>query len=334
MAQRILVTGGAGFLGSHLCQRLIDRGDHVICLDNFFTSRKQTIEHFLDLPNFELVEHDITKPIEMRVDAIFNLACPAAPGHYQHNPIKTMKTGVLGAIHTLGMAKANQVKIFHASTSEVYGDPTVHPQPETYRGNVNPIGPRACYDEGKRAAETLMFDYHRVHGVDIRVARIFNTYGPHMHPFDGRVVSNFIVQALQGEDITVFGDGSQSRSFCYVDDLINAFLLMMEADGATGPINLGNPNEFTILELANKIIELVGSDSKIIMKPLPQDDPTQRQPDITLAKATLGWEPTIQLNEGLAQTIDWFRKIDVSQWEPPTPNWAGGLTASAAQNRA
>ena len=250
MTQRILVTGGAGFLGSHLCQRLIDRGDHVICLDNFFTSRKQTIEHFLDLPNFELVEHDITKPIEMRVDAIFNLACPAAPGHYQYNPIKTMKTGVLGAINTLGMAKANQAKIFHASTSEVYGDPTVHPQPETYRGNVNPIGPRACYDEGKRAAETLMFDYHRVHGVDIRVARIFNTYGPHMHPFDGRVVSNFIVQALQGEDITVFGDGSQSRSFCYVDDLINALLLMMEADGATGPINLGNPNEFTILELS------------------------------------------------------------------------------------
>ena len=334
MTQRTLVTGGAGFLGSHLCQRLIDRGDHVICLDNFFTSRKQTIEHFLDLPNFELVEHDITKPIEMRVDAIFNLACPAAPGHYQYNPIKTMKTGVLGAIHTLGMAKANQVKIFHASTSEVYGDPTVHPQPETYRGNVNPIGPRACYDEGKRAAETLMFDYHRVHGVDIRVARIFNTYGPHMHPFDGRVVSNFIVQALQGEDITVFGDGSQSRSFCYVDDLINALLLMMEADGATGPINLGNPNEFTILELANKTIELVGSDSKIIMKPLPQDDPMQRQPDITLAKATLGWEPTIELNEGLAQTIEWFRKIDVSQWEPPTPNWAGGLTTSAAQNRA
>jgi UDP-glucuronate decarboxylase len=334
MTQRILVTGGAGFLGSHLCQRLIDRGDHVICLDNFFTSRKQTIEHFLDLPNFELVEHDITKPIEMRVDAIFNLACPAAPGHYQYNPIKTMKTSVLGAIHTLGMAKANQARIFHASTSEVYGDPTLHPQPETYRGNVNPIGPRACYDEGKRAAETLMFDYHRVHGVDIRVARIFNTYGPHMHPFDGRVVSNFIVQALQGEDITVFGDGSQTRSFCYVDDLINALLLMMEADGATGPINLGNPNEFTILELANKTIELVGSDSKIIMKPLPEDDPTQRQPDITLAKATLGWEPTIQLNEGLAQTIDWFRKIDVSQWEPPTPNWAGGLTASAAQNRA
>ena len=333
MTQRTLVTGGAGFLGSHLCQRLIDRGDHVICLDNFFTSRKQTIEHFLDLPNFELVEHDITKPIEMRVDAIFNLACPAAPGHYQYNPIKTMKTSVLGAIHTLGMAKANQVKIFHASTSEVYGDPTLHPQPETYRGNVNPIGPRACYDEGKRAAETLMFDYHRMHGVDIRVARIFNTYGPHMHPFDGRVVSNFIVQALQGEDITVFGDGSQTRSFCYVDDLINALLLMMEADGATGPINLGNPNEFTILELANKTIELVGSDSKIIMKPLPEDDPTQRQPDITLAKATLGWEPTIQLNEGLAQTIDWFRKIDVSQWEPPTPNWAGGLPASAAQNR-
>ncbi|MDP6693487.1 MAG: SDR family oxidoreductase, partial [Phycisphaerales bacterium] len=305
MTQRILVTGGAGFLGSHLCQRLVDRGDHVICLDNFFTSRKETIEPLLDLPNFELIEHDITKPIEMKVDAIFNLACPAAPGHYQYNPIKTMKTGVLGAIHTLGMAKANNARIFHASTSEVYGDPTVYPQVETYRGNVNPIGPRACYDEGKRAAETLMFDYHRMHGVDIRVARIFNTYGPHMHPFDGRVVSNFIVQALEGRDITVFGDGTQSRSFCFVDDLINGFLLMMDADDATGPFNLGNPNEFTISELADKTVELVGSSSKVVYKPLPEDDPTQRQPDITLARDRLGWTPTIQLNDGLVRTIEW-----------------------------
>jgi len=333
MKRRILVTGGAGFLGSHLCQRLVDRGDHVICLDNFFTSRKETIEHLIEHANFELVVHDITKPIEMKVDAIYNLACPAAPGHYQYNPIKTMKTGVLGAIHTLGMAKANKAPLFHASTSEVYGDPTVHPQVETYRGNVNPIGPRACYDEGKRAAETLMFDYHRMHGVDIRVARIFNTYGPHMHPFDGRVVSNFIVQAIQGEDLTVFGDGNQSRSFCFVDDLIDGFLLMMDTDGATGPINLGNPNEFTISELASKTVELVGSDSKVVYKPLPEDDPTQRQPDITLARAKLGWEPTIQLNEGLVRTIEWFRGIDVSQWEPPTPNWAGGLTASAVRGK-
>ena len=333
MTQRILVTGGAGFLGSHLCQRLVDRKDHVICLDNFFTSRKETIEHLLDCSNFELVIHDITKPIEMQVDAIFNLACPAAPGHYQHNPIKTIKTNVLGAIHTLGMARKNQAKIFHASTSEVYGDPSVHPQPETYRGNVNPIGPRACYDEGKRAAETLMFDYHRVHGIDIRVARIFNTYGPHMHPFDGRVVSNFIVQALQGKDITVFGDGSQSRSFCFVDDLIDGFLLMLDADKATGPINLGNPNEFTILEIAKKTIELVGSNSQVVMRPLPEDDPIQRQPDITLAKATLGWEPSIQLHEGLARTIAWFRGIDIDAWDPPTPNWAGGLTAATAKNR-
>lgn len=333
MKRRIVVTGGAGFLGSHLCQRLVDRGDYVICLDNFFTSRKETIEHLIEHENFELIVHDITTPIEMKVDAIYNLACPAAPGHYQYNPIKTMKTGILGAIHTLGMAKANKATLFHASTSEVYGDPTVHPQVETYRGNVNPIGPRACYDEGKRAAETLMFDYHRMHGVDIRVARIFNTYGPHMHPFDGRVVSNFIVQAMQGEDITVFGDGNQSRSFCFVDDLIDGFLLMMDADDATGPINLGNPNEFTIAELASKTVELVGSDSKVVYKPLPEDDPTQRQPDITLARAKLGWEPTIQLNEGLARTIEWFRGIDVTQWEPPTPNWAGGLTASAARGK-
>ncbi|MDP7009693.1 MAG: SDR family oxidoreductase [Phycisphaerales bacterium] len=333
MPQRIVVTGGAGFLGSHLCSRLIEQGNHVICLDNFFTSCKETIKPLLDRSNFELIEHDITKPIDLEMDAIFNLACPAAPGHYQYNPIKTVKTGVLGAIHTLGMARANNAKIFHASTSEVYGDPAVHPQPETYRGNVNPIGPRACYDEGKRAAETLMFDYHRVHGIDIRVARIFNTYGPHMHPFDGRVVSNFIVQALQGKDITVFGTGNQTRSFCFVDDLIRGFMRMMEVDEATGPINLGNPNEFTILELAKKTIELVGSDSKIVMKPLPEDDPLQRQPDITLAKRVLGWEPTTQLDVGLAQTIDWFRGVDISLWKPPTPNWAGGLTVDAAKNR-
>ncbi|MAI66909.1 MAG: NAD-dependent dehydratase [Phycisphaerae bacterium] len=329
MTQRTLVTGGAGFLGSHLCQRLLDRGEHVICLDNLFTSRKETIEHMLDLPNFEFVLHDITNPIEMQVDAIYNLACPAAPGHYQHNPIKTIKTNLLGAMHTLGMAKANGAKIFHASTSEVYGDPDVHPQPESYRGNVNPIGLRACYDEGKRVAETLMFDYHRKHGVDIRIARIFNTYGPSMHPFDGRVVSNFIRQALAGEEITIFGDGMQTRSFCYVDDLINGFLAMMDADKATGPINLGNPGEFTMLELANLVLELTGGDSKLVMKPLPADDPTQRQPDITLAKSTLGWQPTIPLNEGLQKTIEWFSNTKLSEWTPPTPNWEGGLVESS-----
>ena len=329
MTQRTLVSGGAGFLGSHLCQRLVDRGEHVICLDNLFTSRKETIAHLLELPNFEFVLHDITKPIEMKVDAIYNLACPAAPGHYQHNPIKTLKTNILGAIHTLGMAKANKASIFHASTSEVYGDPSVHPQPESYRGNVNPIGLRACYDEGKRAAETLMFDYHREHGVDIRVARIFNTYGPFMHPFDGRVVSNFIRQALAGEDITIFGDGQQSRSFCYVDDLIDGFLLMMDADEATGPINLGNPGEFTMLELASLVLELTGGDSELVMKPLPADDPIQRQPDITRAKTVLNWTPSIPLKEGLQKTIEWFAGIDVSQWSPPTPNWEGGLIESS-----
>ena len=328
MPQRTLVTGGAGFLGFHLCTRLLDRGEHVICLDNLFTSRKETIEPFLALPHFEFILHDITNPIPLEVDVIYNLACPAAPGHYQHNPIKTLKTNVLGAIHTLGIAKANNAKIFHASTSEVYGDPSVHPQSETYRGNVNPIGLRACYDEGKRAAETLMFDYHRMHDVDIRVARIFNTYGPHMHPFDGRVVSNFICQALAGEDITIFGDGLQTRSFCYVDDLIDGFMAMMDADDATGPINLGNPSEFTIIELANLVLELTGSSSQLVMKPLPADDPTQRQPDITLAKTTLGWEPSISLREGLQKTIAWFSEIDLSVWTPPTPNWEGGLTRS------
>jgi UDP-glucuronate decarboxylase len=329
MTQRTVVTGGAGFLGSHLCKRLLERGEYVICLDNLFTSRKETISHLFENPNFEFILHDITQPIALQVDAIYNLACPAAPGHYQHNPIKTMKTNVLGAMHTLGMAKANSAKIFHASTSEVYGDPSVHPQPESYRGNVNPIGLRACYDEGKRAAETLMFDYHRVHGVDIRVARIFNTYGPHMHPFDGRVVSNFIRQALAGEDLTIFGDGLQSRSFCYVDDLIHGFLRMMDADEATGPINLGNPGEFTMLELANLVIDLTGSASELVTKPLPADDPLQRQPDITLAKSTLDWEPSIPLTEGLQKTIAWFSDMDFSQWTPPTSNWEGGLTATS-----
>ncbi len=328
MSQRIVVTGGAGFIGSHLCQRLVDRGEHVICLDNLFTSRKETIEHMIDLPNFEFVLHDVMNPMDLDVDAIYNLACPAAPGHYQHDPVNTTMTSILGALHSLELADKCGAKLFHSSTSEVYGDPDIHPQPETYRGNVNPIGLRSCYDEGKRAAESIMFDYRRMHGVDIRVARIFNTYGPHMHPYDGRVVSNFIRQALAGEDITIFGDGQQSRSFCYIDDLINGFIAMMDAEEATGPINLGNPVEFTMLELAALVIELTNSNSKLIMKPLPADDPKQRQPDITLAKSTLGWEPSIPLKEGLEKTIAWFSGIDLSQWTPPTPNWEGGLTES------
>jgi UDP-glucuronate decarboxylase len=328
MTQRTLVTGGAGFLGSHLCKRLVDRGEHVICLDNLFTGRKETIEHMLDLPNFEFVLHDVMNPMDFEVDAIYNLACPAAPGHYQHNPVNTTMTSILGALHSLELAHKCGAVLFHSSTSEVYGDPDVHPQPETYRGNVNPIGLRACYDEGKRASESILFDYHRMHGVDIRVTRIFNTYGPHMHPFDGRVVSNFIRQALAGEDITIFGDGKQSRSFCYVDDLINGFIAMMDADEATGPINLGNPGEFTMLELASLVLELTGGNSELVMKPLPADDPTQRQPDITLAKSTLGWEPSIPLKEGLQKTIAWFSAQDLSEWTPPTPNWEGGLTES------
>ncbi len=326
MTQRTLVTGGAGFLGSHLCQRLVERGEHVICLDNLFTGRRETIAHLEDNSNFEFVLHDVMEPIDIEVDAIYNLACPAAPGHYQHNPVNTTMTSILGAVHTLELAKKCNAKLFHSSTSEVYGDPTVHPQPESYRGNVNPIGLRACYDEGKRAAESIMFDYHRMHGVDIRVVRIFNTYGPHMHPFDGRVVSNFIRQALAGENLTIFGDGLQSRSFCYVEDLINGFLAMMDADETTGPINLGNPGEFTMLELASLVLELTNGDSELIMQTLPADDPTQRQPDISLAKSTLHWEPTIPLAEGLKRTIDWFSEIDLSQWTPPTPNWGGGLT--------
>jgi UDP-glucuronate decarboxylase len=323
MIHRILVTGGAGFLGSHLCDRLVAREQDVICVDNFFTSQKSNIEHLLGRPNFELVRHDVTHPLWLEVDEIYNLACPAAPGHYQYNPIKTIKTSVMGAINMLGLAKRTKAKILHASTSEVYGDPDVHPQPESYRGNVNPIGPRACYDEGKRAAETLMFDYHRSNRVNIRVARIFNTYGPRMHPYDGRVVSNFIRQALAGENITLYGDGSQSRSFCYVDDLIDGLLKLMDApDDFPGPVNLGNPSEFTIRELAEKIVSLTGSKSKVIQtRDLPQDDPIQRQPDIALAKRKLDWGPSIGLDEGLARTIEWFKGIDLSCFRAPTPNF-------------
>jgi UDP-glucuronate decarboxylase len=320
--KRILVTGGAGFLGSCLCERLLGEGHDVICLDNFFTSQKSNVGHLLNRPNFELIRHDITLPLWLEVDEIYNLACPAAPGHYQYNPIKTMKTSVLGAINVLGMAKRCRAKVLQASTSEVYGDPQVHPQPESYRGAVNPIGPRACYDEGKRAAETLFMDYHRANRVNIRIVRIFNTYGPRMHPFDGRVISNFIRQALQGEDITIFGEGSQTRSFCYRDDLIDGLVRMMNAsDDLTGPVNLGNPEEFTIRELAEIVLELTGAESKIVPRPLPADDPTQRRPDITLAMKHLGWRPTVPLREGLRKTIEWFQSIDMSEYRPPTPNY-------------
>lgn len=318
--KRILVTGGAGFLGSHLCERLVDQGHDVICLDNFFTSQKTNVEHLLDRPNFELIRHDITLPIVLEVDEVYNLACPAAPGHYQYNPIKTMKTSVLGAINTLGLAKRCGARILQASTSEVYGDPEVHPQHEDYRGAVNPIGPRACYDEGKRAAETLFMDYHRRNKVDIRIVRIFNTYGPQMHPFDGRVVSNFIRQALIGEDITVFGDGSQTRSFCYRDDLVEGIIRMMGAD-VIGPVNLGNPDEFTIRELAELVIELTGSKSRIVECPLPVDDPTRRQPDITLARKYLNWQPTMKLREGLSKTIAWFQTVRMEDFRAPTPHY-------------
>lgn len=305
--KRILVTGGAGFLGSHLCDRLVEQGHDVICIDNFFTSQKTNVAHLLDQPNFELIRHDVTHPLWLEVDEIYNLACPASPVHYQYNPIKTMKVSVMGAINVLGMAKRCRAKVFQASTSEVYGDPELHPQPEGYWGNVNPIGLRACYDEGKRAAETLFFDYHRQHGLDVRVARIFNTYGPHMHPNDGRVVSNFIVQALTNQPITIYGDGSQTRSFCYVDDLIDGFMRLMNADaGVTGPINLGNPGEFTIRELADKVVALTGSSSAIVHRPLPQDDPTQRRPVIERARDVLGWEPKVDLDVGLAATIEYF----------------------------
>ena len=323
MLKRILVTGGAGFLGSHLCERLVRQGHDVICLDNFFTSQKGNVEHLLDCHNFELVRHDVVDPFRFEVDEIYNLACPAAPGHYQYNPIKTMKTSVMGAINSLGLAKRVRARILHTSTSEVYGDPDVHPQPESYRGNVNPIGPRACYDEGKRAAETLMFDYHRQHAVRIKVVRIFNTYGPRVHPFDGRVVSNFIRQALAGEDITLYGDGSQTRSFCFVDDMIDGLIAMMEApDEFTGPVNLGNPDEFTVLDLAKKVVAIAGSRSKVsVGRPLPADDPARRRPDITLAKSRLGWQPRVALDEGLRRTIEWFRTIRLTDYRPPTPNY-------------
>jgi UDP-glucuronate decarboxylase len=304
---RILVTGGAGFLGSHLCDRLIGQGHDVLCLDNFFTGRKQNIEHLLGNAHFELIRHDVIDPFKFEVDRIYNLACPASPPHYQYNPIKTTKTSVMGAINCLGLAKRVKARVFQASTSEVYGDPAVHPQPESYWGNVNPIGRRSCYDEGKRCAETLFFDYYRENGVDIRVVRIFNTYGPRMNPDDGRVVSNFIVQALRGEDITVYGDGSQTRSFCYVDDLIEGFLRLMEQSETVGPVNIGNPGEFTMLELAEVVLKQVGGKSKIVHKDLPADDPKQRQPDISLAKKYLKWEPKVPLAEGIGKTIEYFR---------------------------
>jgi UDP-glucuronate decarboxylase len=306
---RILVTGGAGFLGSHLCERLLLEGHEVISLDNYFTGRKNNILHLLSHPNFEYVRHDVTVPFMFEVDQIYNLACPASPPHYQHNPIKTLKTSVLGAMHCLGLAKRVGARVFQASTSEVYGDPEVHPQTECYKGSVNPIGIRACYDEGKRVAETLFFDYHRQHGVDIRVARIFNTYGPRMHPDDGRVVSNFIVQALKGHDLTIYGDGTQTRSFCYVDDLISGFIALMNQQQVLGPVNLGNPVEFTMLELAEKVLQKVGGQSKYTFHPLPGDDPKQRKPDISLAKQALGWQPNISLNDGLDSTIAYFRSV-------------------------
>lgn len=307
---RTLVTGGAGFLGSHLCEFLLGKGHDVICLDNFFTGTKENISHLLHNPCFELMRHDVTFPLYVEVDEIYNLACPASPIHYQHDPVQTTKTSVHGAINMLGLAKRTKARIFQASTSEVYGDPEVHPQPESYWGRVNPIGPRSCYDEGKRCAETLFFDYRRQHGMDIKVARIFNTYGPRMHPNDGRVVSNFIVQALKGEPITLYGDGTQTRSFCYVDDMIEGFvrLMNMPAD-FTGPVNLGNPGEFTMLELAQKVKDLTGSKSELIHKPLPTDDPKQRQPDIRLAKQAMDWAPTVTLEEGLKPTITYFEEL-------------------------
>jgi UDP-glucuronate decarboxylase len=308
--KKILVTGGAGFVGSHLCERLLKEGNEVYCLDNFFTGQKQNILHLLDNPYFELIRHDVTAPFFIEADEIYNLACPASPIHYQHNPIKTIKTSVMGAVNMLGLAKRINAKILQASTSEVYGDPLVHPQPESYWGHVNPIGERSCYDEGKRCAETLFMDYHKQNNVKIKIIRIFNTYGPRMHPNDGRVVSNFIVQALQNQDITVYGKGQQTRSFQYVDDLVEGMIRMMaSSDQFIGPVNMGNPNEFTILELAEKVIKLTGSNSKIIYKPLPSDDPMMRQPDISIAKNELKWSPKIELDEGLIKTIAFFKSV-------------------------
>ncbi|PHY00044.1 MAG: NAD-dependent dehydratase [Planctomycetaceae bacterium] len=320
--KRILVTGGAGFLGSHLCERLVAMGHDVVCIDNFFTSQKTNVAHLLGCGNFELLRHDVIHPLWLEVDEIYNLACPAAPGHYQYNPIKTMKTSVMGAINVLGMAKRCRAKVLQASTSEIYGDPEVHPQPESYRGAVNPIGPRACYDEGKRAAETLFMDYYRANRVNIRIVRIFNTYGPRMHPFDGRVVSNFIRQALSGEAITIFGNGLQTRSFCYRDELVEGIIRMMNGpDSFVGPVNLGNPAEFTIRQLAELVGELTGSQSKLVEKPLPVDDPERRRPDIGLAKQHLHWEPIVPLRQGLERTIDWFRSVKLEDFRAPTPNY-------------
>lgn len=307
---RVLITGGAGFLGSHLCDRLIKEGYDVLCVDNYFTGRKSNIAHLIGNPYFEALRHDVTFPLYIEVDQIYNLACPASPVHYQFDPVQTTKTSVHGAINMLGLAKRVKARILQASTSEVYGDPVVHPQPEGYWGHVNPIGPRSCYDEGKRCAETLFFDYHRQYNLDIKVIRIFNTYGPRMHPNDGRVVSNFIVQALKGENITIYGDGSQTRSFCYVDDLIEGFVRMMNSEsGFTGPVNIGNPNEFSMLELAEKVLRLVGGKSKLAYHPLPTDDPQQRQPDISLAKDKLSWAPEVQLEDGLKETVEYFRRL-------------------------
>ena len=313
-AKRVLVTGGAGFLGSHLCERLVTAGDEVLCVDNFFTGRRGNVAHLLDKPNFELIRHDVTFPLFVEVDEIYNLACPASPVHYQHDPVQTTKTSVHGAINMLGLAKRLRAKILQASTSEVYGDPAQHPQQEEYWGNVNPIGPRSCYDEGKRCAETLFFDYHRQHGLEIKVMRIFNTYGPRMHPNDGRVVSNFVMQALRGDPITLFGDGGQTRSFCFVDDLLDGMIaLMATGPEVTGPVNVGNPGEFTIRELAEVIVEMTGSKSEIVFEPLPADDPKQRRPDITKAQSILGWNPSISLEQGLAPTIDYFRNLISTQ---------------------
>jgi UDP-glucuronate decarboxylase len=307
--KRIVVTGGAGFLGSHLCERLANSGDEVICLDNFFTGSKRNVAHLLSNPHFEIVRHDVVDPIMLEVDQIYNFACPASPVHYQYNPVKTVKTNVLGTIHMLGLAKRVRARILQASTSEVYGDPKEHPQKESHWGHVNPIGPRSCYDEGKRVAETLLMDYHRQNGVDIRIVRIFNTYGPRMAVNDGRVVSNFIVQALRNQPITIYGDGTQTRSFCYVSDLIEGVCRMMNTEGLTGPVNIGNPSEFTIRELADMVVRLTGSGSEIVHRPLPQDDPVQRQPDISLAREKLGWQPMVPLKEGLAATIEYFAKV-------------------------
>ena len=316
--KQVLVTGGAGFLGSHLCEVLVEEGEDVLCLDNFYTGSRANIQHLLGKPNFELLRHDVTFPLYIEVDEVYNLACPASPIHYQHDPVQTTKTSVHGAINMLGLAKRTGAKILQASTSEVYGDPEEHPQSEDYWGHVNPIGPRSCYDEGKRCAETLFFDYRRQHNLPIKVARIFNTYGPRMHPDDGRVVSNFIVQALKGESITIYGDGSQTRSFCYVDDLVTGLIrLMRTEDDCTGPVNLGNPDEFQIKQLAERVLALVGSRSNIIYKELPQDDPQQRRPDITLAKARLNWQPSIALDDGLFRTVEYFRAL-LAQGDPKT----------------